>query len=271
MFRVASLGFASLAAFFAAPALADELSARYDVLVGGLVVGKASISGQISPEAYSVNLNASMTGLVGAVTGGKGSATSNGTFRGSRVQSNGYALKASNGSQSRTIRIGMSDGNARIPIVVPPFVASRERAPVTEKHLRGVIDPLAALLMPIKGEDPFAKENCNRTLSVFDGAQRFDVKLSFDRMAAVKVRGYQGPVLVCAARYVPLAGHFPKRPQTKFMIENRDMSAWLAPVAGGNVLAPVQINIKTAMGNSTIIARTFPGAQDLVPTASAAQ
>jgi hypothetical protein len=271
MFRVASLGFASLAAFIAAPAFADDLSARYDVLVGGLLVGKASINGQISPDAYSVNLSASMTGLVGAVTGGKGTATSTGIFRDGRVQSSGYALKASNGSQSRTIRIGMANGNARIPVVVPPFVASPERVPVAEKHLRGVIDPLAALLMPIKGTDAFDGENCNRTLSVFDGSQRFNVKLSFARMTTVKVKGYQGPVLVCSARYMPIAGHFPKRQQTKFMVENRDMSAWLAPVAGGHVLAPVQINIKTAMGNSTIVARSFPGAQDLVPTASTGQ
>jgi hypothetical protein len=273
MARVASFGL--LASGFLAcatlQAAADPLSARYDIMVGGLVVGKANISGDVGPKSYSLSLNASMTGLIGAVTGGKGAASSSGRFNGGRAVSGGYALRASNGSQSRTIRIPISGGNAAKPVVAPPFVASTERAPVTDQHRRGVIDPLSALLMPVKGGDPFDKSNCNRTLPVFDGAQRFDVKLSFARFEEVSVKGYKGPVLVCSARYTPIGGHFPKRPATKLLMENRDLSAWLAPIEGGSVLAPVQINVKTAMGMMTIEARSFPGAQGLAPTASLGQ
>jgi hypothetical protein len=268
MFRIASFGLLAALLAGTAPVAAEELNARYDVTIGGLLVGKASVKGSVSADGYAISLSASMTGLIGAVAGGKGQATSSGRYAKGRILSDGYALKASNGTQSRTIQIPMSGGNASKPVVTPPFVTSAERAPLTEKHRRGVIDPLAALLMPVKGGDPFDKDNCNRTLSVFDGAQRFDVTLSFVRMGKVNVKGYQGPVLVCAARYKALGGHFPKRPQTKFMEDNREMSAWLAPVAGGYVLAPVQINVKTAFGTSVISARSFPGAQDLVPTAS---
>ncbi len=263
--------FATLLAAISAPAVAEQVNARYDVLVGGLLVGKASISGDISQGAYKLSLNATMTGLVGAITGGKGSAASSGVISGGRVLSSGYALKASNGSQSRSIQIGMSGGNATRVVVSPAFVVSPERAPITDQQRKGVVDPLAALLMPVKGGSPFAELNCNRTIPVFDGAQRFNVKLSFARMDEVKVNGYQGPVLVCSARYVPLGGHFPKRPQTKFRVENRDVSAWRAPVAGGAILAPVQINVKTAVGNTVMIARSFPGAQDVVPTGSVGQ
>ncbi len=190
-----SLFATSLVLAAAAPAASSEMSARYDILVGGLLVGKATISGDISKTGYSLNLSASMTGLVGAVTGGKGSATSAGSFSNGRAISGGYALRASNGSQSRVVRIPMSGGNASKPVVTPPFVTSAERAPITDAHRRGVTDPLAALLMPVKGKNPFAKENCNRTLPIFDGAQRFDVKLSFSRFAEVKVKGYEGPYL----------------------------------------------------------------------------
>ncbi len=55
------------------------------------------------------------------------------------------------------------------------------------------------------------------------------------------------------------------------MIDNREMSAWLAPLEGGAVLAPVQITIMTTMGNTVMTARRFPGAQDLAPTASIGQ
>jgi hypothetical protein len=271
MFRVSTLSLATAALFFGHAASAESLTARYDVMVGGLLVGKATISGDVSADSYSLSLNASMTGLVGAIAGGKGSATSSGAIAGQRVVSSGYALRASNGSQSRLIQIGMARGNASSVNVTPPFVASPERSPVTAAHKKGVVDPLAALLMPVKGANAFDKANCNRTLPVFDGAQRFDIKMSFSRIAKVKIKGYQGPVLVCSARYVPLGGHFPKRPQTKFMIENKGLSAWLAPVAGGHVLAPVQINVRTAMGETVIAARQFPGDQDNLATASTGQ
>jgi Protein of unknown function (DUF3108) len=265
MIRAATVLIAAMAAI---PASAEQLSARYDILVGSLLVGKAGVTGEVGKGGYALSLNASMTGLVGAVAGGKGSASASGSFAGGRAVSKGYSLSASNGSQSRTIRIGMAGGKVTRTIVNPPFITSPERAPVTEAHKRNVIDPLGALMMPVKGGDPFDPENCNRTLPIYDGAQRFDVKLRHAGSEMVKIKGYSGPALVCSARYVPLGGHFPKRPQTKFMVDNRQMSVALAPVSGGVVLAPVKITVTTAVGTTTIIARSFPGAMDAVPTAS---
>ena len=42
--------------------------------------------------------------------------------------------------------------------------------------------------------------------------------------------GYSGDVLVCAARYNPIAGHRTGRKSTQFMADNKDMEVWLAPV-----------------------------------------
>jgi hypothetical protein len=174
--------------------------------------------------------------------------------------SNGYALRATNGKLSRVIQIGMSRGNVSKVIVTPPFTEAPDRVPVTGAHRQDVSDPLAALLMPMSHSNPMNKANCNRTIRVFDGAQRFDVKMAFAGTEKVDIKGYSGPVLICSARYVPLAGHFPKRPATQFMVNNRELSTWLAPVAGSNVLAPVRINVKTQVGMVSIVARQFPGA-----------
>ena len=72
--------------------------------------------------------------------------------------------------------------------------------------------------------------NCNRTIPIFDGAARFDMVLSYGETQSVEKPGYKGPVLVCNARYVPIAGHRSLRPSTKFMEDNKDMQVWLAPV-----------------------------------------
>ena len=94
--------------------------------------------------------------------------------------------------------------------------------------------------------------NCNRTLPIFDGAARFDVVLSYGETRQVEKPGYKGPVLVCNARYVPIAGHRALRPTTKFMQDNRDMSVWLAPVEGARLLVPLRIAVRTMVGMSVI-------------------
>jgi hypothetical protein len=125
--------------------------------------------------------------------------------------------------------------------------------PITAANKRGVIDPASALMMPVLGRaDPMDPTNCSRTLPIFDGATRFDVSLSYGETRNVAKPGYNGPVLVCNARYTPIAGHRPDRPGVKFMEDNREMSVWLAPVEGTRVLLPVRIAVRTTVGTNII-------------------
>jgi hypothetical protein len=42
------------------------------------------------------------------------------------------------------------------------------------------------------------QEACQHTLPIFDGHQRYDLKLAFKRMDQVTAeKGYSGPVVVC--------------------------------------------------------------------------
>jgi hypothetical protein len=115
--------------------------------------------------------------------------------------------------------------------------------------------------MPVAGSgDMISPENCNRTIPVFDGVQRFDVTLTHAETVAVNDprKGYVGFALVCRARYAPVAGHRPL-PATEYMANNRDMSVWLVPVEGSRTLVPYRIQIKTQIGNLVIDAQTISG------------
>lgn len=81
--------------------------------------------------------------------------------------------------------------------------------------------------------------------------------LAFVGTRNVQTQGYSGPVAVCAARYTPIAGHRPDRPGTKFMAENRQMEAWLAPVGNSGVLVPYRIAVRTMVGTTVIEAKEF--------------
>jgi hypothetical protein len=106
--------------------------------------------------------------------------------------------------------------------------------------------------------DPMAPESCQRTLSVFDGRIRYDLRLAFKRMDKVKaVKGYSGPVLVCAVYFTPVSGYVPSRTTLKYLAEQRDMEVWLAPIAGTRVLVPFRAQGPTPIGQAVLQATQF--------------
>jgi hypothetical protein len=240
------------ASLAAGPASAASLSAQYAISLAGLPIGTADLSASLD-ENYKMDIQARLTGLVGAVTGGSGGATAGGLLTGNRPVPTSYAVTSRSSSDQRTVRVGMARGNVVAVHIAPPIEEKEDRVPVKEVHKRSVLDPVSALVMPSFGRGgPLDPSVCNRTLPVFDGAARFDVVLSYAETRQVEKAGYAGPVVVCNARYVPVAGHRPGRPGTKFMEDNRDISVWLAPVEGTRILMPLRISVRTMMGTSVI-------------------
>lgn len=244
-----------------AAAQAGTLEARYQVTVAGLVIGTAQLAGDVSDRAYKARLDAQLTGLAGALTTGRGAVSVSGLFQAGRPLSNGYALSANNSAVSRTIRMAMSAGSISQVAIDPPFEPKDDRVPVLEHHRRNVADPVSALLMPVAGGgDVLATQNCNRTIPVFDGVQRFDITMGGGSLRPVNEpqRGYVGHALVCNVRYAPVAGHRPI-PSTEFMVKNRDMAIWLVPVEGTRALVPWRIQVRTQIGQLVIEAQQASG------------
>lgn len=257
----------ALAACLGAGANAASLDARYDVSLLGITLGTASLSGGIDNSGYKLDMTAKLTGIAGGVTGGRGSGAATGALVGGRLAPKTFAVSSANSSESRTVRMALAEGSVAGIDIEPPIEEKSDRVPLNESHKRNIVDPLSAFLMPVSGKGKDAA--CNRTLPIFDGAARYDIKLSSAGTRNVKLEGYSGPVSICQARYVPIAGHRALRPSTKFMAENRDITTWLAPIAGTDVMVPVRISVKTMIGTAVIEASSFkvdPGV-----TASAAR
>ncbi|CAH1668638.1 conserved exported hypothetical protein [Hyphomicrobiales bacterium] len=245
----------ALAACLAGTAGAASLDARYDVSLLGITFGTASLSGGIDNSGYKLDMTAKLTGIAGGVTGGRGSGAATGALIGGKLAPKTFAVSSANSSESRTVRMALTDNSVAGVDIEPPIDEKPDRVPLNESHRRNILDPLSAFLMPVNGKGKDGA--CNRTLPIFDGAARYDIKLSSAGTRTVKLEGYSGPVSICQARYVPIAGHRALRPSTKFMAENKEISAWLAPVAGTDVMVPVRISVKTMIGTAVIEASSF--------------
>jgi hypothetical protein len=239
-------------------ARAETVKTRYGVSLIGLPFGTASVNGTLDPSSYRIELQAKLTGIASILSSSKGAATATGSIPNNHVSPTTYATTSSNGDVSRTVRMSIKDNAVDQTDITPPWEPSPDRVPVTEADKRGIVDPMSALIMTVPGTGPvIGPAACDRTIPIYDGAARFDVVLTYVGTRKAKTRGFSGDVAVCAARYRPIAGHRANRPGTKFMADNKDMEAWLAPVGQTRLLVPYRISVMTMIGTVVIEATDF--------------
>ena len=238
-----------------------RLDAVYSVHLTGIPIGQGAVILDLNDAGFAAAGTAKFTGLVRMISKGEGSSTVRGSFQANRVISSMFSTQSNSGDRNEKVEINVVNGFAKeFSVLPPPKDLDRNRVPITNADRTNVVDPLSAGLMLVSAPgDVLNPESCNRTLPIFDARFRYDVVLSYLRTekAAAKTDGYQGPVLVCQARYVPIAGHRTDRPQVQQLASNRDLFVWLAPVAGTRVLVPIKVSIATGVGTMVVEATRF--------------
>jgi hypothetical protein len=247
-----------------------RLDARYSATLAGVPIGNGSWTIDITDTQYTAVVNGTTSGLLRAFTGGQGNATARGTLNGGQPPSSIYVATIGGRNKIDSIRITINNGNVKDFKVDPPLDNDPERVPITEASQRGVLDPMTASLVRMPGQGGLlAPEACQRTLEIFDGRLRYDMQFAFKRMDKVKaVKGYAGPVVVCAAYFTPVAGFVPSRAAIKYLSKQRDMEVWLAPIAGTRVLVPYRAQGPTPIGQAVLEASEF--VSGLVPAGTSA-
>jgi hypothetical protein len=237
---------------------ADVLHATYRVSLIGLPIGSVNLNADLSPTSYTIGADAKLTGLAKLFTNGHGASAGKGAIVQGRVSPATFATIASSSNMTRTIRMVLA-GNAVTGIdISPPFQDKPDRVPLGPGDKRNIVDPVGAVILPAPASGSMlSPAACNRTVAIFDGYTRFDVNLTYVGERTVSAKGYDGPVAVCAARYVPISGHSRDRPATKFMADNKDLEVWLAPIASDHVLIPFRVSVRTMIGTAVIEAQEF--------------
>lgn len=245
----------------AASAQQTRLDAAYSVYLTGIPIGQGAVILDLNESGFAAAGTAKFTGLVRMIAKGEGTSTVRGSFMNNRIVSSLYSMQSNSSERSEKVDITVVNGFAKeFSVLPPPKDLDQNRVPITAAARTNVVDPLSAGLMLASAPgDVLNPESCNRTLPIFDARFRYDVVLSYLRTenAPKKVNGYTGPVLVCQARYVPIAGHRTDRPQVQQLANNRELFVWLAPVAGTRVLVPIKVSIATSIGTMIVEATRF--------------
>jgi Protein of unknown function (DUF3108) len=235
-----------------------RLEAKYEVTLAGLPIGKGAWVIEVADDQFSAAASGGSAGLLSMVSSGQGSGASQGRVIKGQLQPAAYTATIATNRKSETIRIALAGGNIKDFSIDPTPPEDPNKIPVTDAHKRGVIDPMTASLVNVGGTgDPVSADACAASSAVFDGRMRYDLSLEFKRIEAVKVDGYQGLAAVCAIYFSPIAGHDPNRAAIKYLIAQRHMEIWLAPIAGTRVLVPLKLTIPTPFGTGKLEATRF--------------
>ena len=257
--RTTAAGFALMIS--AIPNLAEaqgKLEAAYTISLARFPIGSVTTSSEFGDGRYNIKTSGRASGVMRILASGEGTLSANGEIRDGRPAPIEFIARTTTDDVTADAKLTFENGNV-VTMTASAPEPSPDRIELTEAHRQGVVDPLTALLIPAsESGDPLSQAACNRTLPIFDGRRRFDLKLTFKKMDKVKAdKGYAGPVVVCAVAFQPIAGYRTSSPMVKYLADGRDIEIALAPVAGTGVLAPFRLSVSNMLGNLTVNATRF--------------
>jgi hypothetical protein len=240
-----------------------NLDATYIIAINGLTIGRADARGRFTDHGYAAAISGSTYGISRIVSDARATLAGAGRVVGGNVVPASYNLSTSESGFETSVNMTMRGGSIVGLQAIPSLPEAPDRVPLTATSKQNVVDPVGAFVVAIDhpgAPDPNAV--CNRTVKVFDGWKRFDIRLSYKETTTIDdgANAYAGNLIVCAARYLPVAGHRASDDAVAFMADNKRLEISLVPIKGTNYMVPYRILIGTKLGDLTIAARTFMAA-----------
>ncbi len=231
-----------------------EVQAIYRVEFNGFDVGSFEFNSNVAGPNYTLTGDAQLSALLGAFRW-QARTRSAGMIAADVPKPAGYTFDFAGTGKSGTVKMGFNGDGITSLSHVPPSSPAAGTVAVRDQHLRGVLDPLSAVMALSRSE---GANPCARRLSIFDGKQRFDLALSFkrqERIAETRPTGQPSVAYVCKVHYVPIAGHRATE-ETRAMAMSDNIEISLRPVPSANLFIPHEINIPTGAGTARLIAQS---------------
>ncbi|MCP4382748.1 MAG: DUF3108 domain-containing protein [Hyphomicrobiales bacterium] len=234
--------------------------ATYTISIGTVVIGRATAQSSFSDDAYTAAISGSTGGLSRLASDASAQLSGSGRISGTTVLPSSFDLETVERGFGTYVHMEMTSGRVTKLIAAPSLAAAADRIPLTDRHKTGVVDPLAAFLVPFDRPGvPSGRAACDRTIKVFDGWTRFDIQLYYKATKAVDggSETYAGRIIVCGARYIQVAGHRSQADSQNDLVGNERLEVWLAPVGETRLLVPFRIQVGTRWGDLIVHATRF--------------
>ena len=231
-----------------------KVNARYSIAFLGVNIGDFGFQSDVGAKTYELNSDSRVKLLFGAFKWDSQSRTKGTVSRTPMPDTFDFNYRIKKKQKRSAMRF--EGGNAVKLVNSPPANYSGDEVPVKPQHLKGVIDPMTAIMRMTLADDGDA---CRQSADIFDGRRRIRLTLSPKGRRSIKERsrsGQPGYGYVCRIKFTPVAGH-KKDNATSYIARNNDMEIVLRPVPSVGILVPYQILIPTSFGTVSIAARSI--------------
>jgi hypothetical protein len=236
-----------------------KLDAYYTATLLGLPIGHISWTIDLNSSRFSSMATGSIAGFLRLFLDAQGSVVAEGRLSNGKPVASNFQLKLLAGKWSDEIGIVFSGNRAKETVLPASASPSADYVPIKDADRVGASDPMTALLVYVGGNGATTvPQACERTVAIFDGHTRYNLSLAFERFGmAHPNEGYQGQVVVCSAKFLPVAGYDPKHFLVTYLAAQHETEIWLAPLSGTRLLVPYRASISTPMGVGILEATKF--------------
>lgn len=227
------------------------IDAVYKVSLNEFEIGSFAFKSDVGAKAYSVesDVRISFAGLVGW----RGQTKTQGAFEGKDTSPAIYQFSFESPAKSGSIAMNFKDRSVTGLTVLPDEPPLPGTLPLTAEHIKGVADPLSAVLSLVRvaGNNP-----CDKKVSIFDGKQRFDLILSYRKQVEIteaQPSGQPSQGIVCKVKYLPIAG-YRETEDLRALARQNNISITFRPIPSAGLMVPHIVTIPTVAGDAVISA-----------------
>jgi hypothetical protein len=237
----------------AASAAADPVHVPYRATLGGLEIA----TGALTIEAAGAHYRLSLDGVLAGAKVARARAHAAGRLVRSGLMPDLYSADFDHVGQKSRVALAFANGALAMVAVLPPGAKGSGQTRPPQSQAYGLIDPLSALAIPAAAAHLAPLSACGRTQRVFDGVRRYELTLFPSRSEIVTVASAPIGAIVCRAELRTGAVSTQRRSPARVerWQEGRGSQralVWLAPIAGGRLLAPLRIEASLGYGTLTV-------------------
>jgi hypothetical protein len=225
----------------------------YSIRLSGLPIATASFQSKFNGKRFSISGSLHSAGLADIFASTKGTTSVSGVMASGKLHATDYSVTYQTGKRARAIDVTFRNGNVIKASMRPERRQPQNWVPVKKSDMRSVLDPISGLIFPV------GARVCPKTLPIFDGESRIDLKLVAKGTKPFSTKGFEGEALVCGIRFVPRSGYRKGRDDVEYLRKLTTMEIWFAKAEAANVYAPVYVQIPTRLGPVTVSATRFGG------------
>ncbi len=231
----------------------DLYRTEYSISIFGLSIARAAIETVVNGLNYNLNGRFLTSGLARVFDDTDGTVHVTGSSVKGAVVPKSFDLAYRHGRKNKSTAIRFANGNVVAAENQPPVKKRDPWVETVPRDILNVSDPLSALMIPAKD----ARSVCDRSLSVFDGQTRAEIRLTFNGTESFTTEGFTGESVICSARFIPISGYQKGKKSIDYLANKSRITISFAPLGNSGIYAPVVARIGTQIGTLKIEATRF--------------